>query len=210
MSETLQNMLPVSLLYALPLIPVFIYFWWMQYRNNRVLDKMTQVETETVASEAAKKLLNDVSITDIVIEKSSDYSQNEYVSCDRKILLGPDTFDQKDLTAISLAVRAAGKAILEKESPESFRLLDILKRSTLVFFWFVFTVLAFGLMGNSMVTVVVGYLLFALMLIAVIACVRMERGVNRRVLELISQDEWFPADLSEKLRTPLNAEATKF
>ena len=125
-------------------------------------------------------------------------------------MLGPDTFDQKDLTAISLAVRAAGKAILEKEAPESARLLDLLKRSTLIFFWFVFTILAFGLMGNSMITVGIGYLLFVLMLIAVIVCVRMERGVNRRVLELMSQDEWFPAELPDKLRSPLNAEATKF
>lgn len=210
MSEMLQNMLPVSLLYALPLIPVFIYFWWMQYHNNRVLDKMTQAETDTVAGEAAKKLLGDVGITDIIIEKSSDYSQNEYIPQERKIMLGPDTFDQKDLTAISLAVRAAGKAILEKEAPESARLLDLLKRSTLIFFWFVFTILAFGLMGNSMITVGIGYLLFVLMLIAVIVCVRMERGVNRRVLELMSQDEWFPAELPDKLRSPLNAEATKF
>lgn len=210
MSEMLQNMLPVSLLYALPLIPVFIYFWWMQYHNNRVLDKMTQAETDTVAGEAAKKLLDDVGITDIIIEKSSDYSQNEYIPQERKIMLGPDTFDQKDLTAISLAVRAAGKAILEKEAPESARLLDLLKRSTLIFFWFVFTILAFGLMGNSIITVGIGYLLFVLMLIAVIVCVRMERGVNRRVLELMSQDEWFPAELPDKLRSPLNAEATKF
>lgn len=209
MLETIQSMLPVSLAYAIPLLPIFLYFWWLQSRNNRMLDKMSQVETETVACRAAQKLLSDAAISDIGIERSDDYSQNEYLPQERKILLGPDTFDQKDLTAIGLATRAAGRAILEKESPDLIRLLDVIKRSTLVFFWFVFTVMAFGLMGNNIPTVIAGYALFGVMLLGVFVGFRLEMSINRRVLNELDDGPLSPDEM-DNLRRVLKAEALKF
>jgi len=207
MNDLIESLLPVSLLYAFPLLPLFVYFWWIQVRNNKTFAKMNQIETKYKATDIVRSLLEEESITDIPIELTDDYSQHHYLPMDRKILLGPDTYDQQDITAIGQAARAAGKAIFEKNSPEMFRFFETMKKTILVFFWFVFTVLAFGLMGNSVPTVITGYSMFAAMMAAFIYDIRHELALNKMVAQKLEKK--ISADILTKVQQVMKADALK-
>ena len=210
MSELLASMIPSSLSYTLPLVPLFLFFWLMQHRSNRTLVAESEIEAKAEAKEVALKMLKLTGIEDVAVEKSDNYSQNDFDETEQKILLSPDTFDQKDLTAIGLAARAVGKAIFSRQAPDEAKLLGTIKHSLLISFWIVFTVLAFGLMANSPITILVGYGLIALMLLFVVIQIRLEFGVNRRVKELLDQTNALDEQEKNGVHRVLRAEAMKF
>lgn len=210
MNELLQNMIPMSMIYILPLIPLFIFFWILQCRVNRTLVRSSTLETQVAAKELAEKLLEKANICNVPIERGEDYTINAYLPEDRKILLSPDTFDQKDITAIGLALRAAGKTIFAQESPEMANFLDWIKRSVLIFFWIVFTVMSFGLMGNSFVTIIIGYVMGAGLLALFFTEIRMESGINRRIYTEIKNSGTLTDEQLVGVLKVLRADAMKF
>lgn len=210
MSELLASMIPSSFSYTLPLVPLFLFFWLMQYRCQRRLLRESGVETRTEAGQVAREMLALRGLSEIAVEKSDNYSQNEYVESERKILLSPDTFDQKDLTAIGLAARAVGKAVCSRLRPNEFKRLGKIKSVLLVLFWIVFTVMAFGLMGNSLPTIWVGYGLIFVMLALVTIEFRMEFGVNREVKKLLAETGVLDEREQSAVDRVLRADALKF
>lgn len=211
MFEMINGLLPAGFWPALPLIPFFLAFWLLHYWNSRTLSHSNSLETSApAASEMVKKLLESAKITDIPVQKSSDYSQNEFDGEKMAILLSPDTFDQKDATAVGLAIRAAGRAILQRESPEKAVLLGKLKNTVLIIFWIVFTVLAFGLMGNSPAAIIAGYALFVGMIFLFFLGVRLEFGINHRVEEVLTKLRLLSESDFHSIRRVLRADAMKF
>lgn len=207
MLESIQSLLPGVTIYLIPLVPLVIMLWWMQHRANKTMARFSEVETNYIAKETAKKMLQEKSVT-TPIERSDDYSQNAYDPRENKIFLGPDTYDQKDVTALGLAARAAGKAIFTKTSPEMAKVLDTMKRVTQVFFWLVFTVLAFGFMGNSALTVLIGYGLLALMLLSFFFDMKKEADINRSIIDQLSRI--LSDDVLTKVKKILQADIRRF
>lgn len=196
-------------LYALPLIPIMIVSWFVQHVNNRYIIKMSEVETELPANLVARKIIETSALTGIPVEKGEDYTQNVFDEESKKILLSPDIFDQKDITSLGLASQAAGMAVLQSQTPEKAKSLKKVRTTVLIIFWIVFTILAFGLMGKNLPTVLVGYGLFLLMILLYFVEIRMKFGINKLVREKLDEMKIFSENELNAITKVLKAETIK-
>ncbi|MBR2586117.1 MAG: zinc metallopeptidase [Thermoguttaceae bacterium] len=207
MLEWIRSFFSGVTVYLIPLVPMGILLWYSEHRSNRTLARFGTVQTGYAAREMVKMMLQKKSMT-VPIERSDDYSQNAYLPLEDKIMLSPNTCDQKDVTSLGLAARAAGKAIFAKTSPEMAKVLDTMDHLTQIFFWVVFTVLAFGFMGGSALTVLVGYCLLGMMLIFFFIEKKLEANINRSIIELL--EGIVPKDLLADVKKVLRADSRRF
>ena len=207
MLEWIRSFLSGVTIYLIPLVPMAMALWYFEHLSNRTLARFGEAQTDHAAKEVVKKMLQEKSVT-VPIERSDDYSQNAYLPLEDKIMLSPNTYDKKDVTALGLAARAAGKAIFTKTSPEMAKVLDTMNQLTQIFFWMVFTVLAFGFMGGSALTVLVGYCLLGTMLVFFFIEKKLEANINRSIIEQL--EGILPKDVLADVKKVLRADARRF
>lgn len=194
--------------YALPLIVVMIISWILQTRNNKTLLKLQKVSTPRTASETVQSLLDGEGLK-IQAEKGSDYTQNLFDEAQNKVLLSPDLYDEKDAASIGQAVLAGGTAVMAKKDPGKAASLKKLKSFILIVFWVLFTVLAFGLMGKHLPTVIAGYAILAFMAILYFAEIGMKKGINRQIINSLKQLELFDETQLRQIAKAVDAESMK-
>ncbi|MBQ1454698.1 MAG: zinc metallopeptidase [Thermoguttaceae bacterium] len=207
MLEWIHSLLPGVTICLVPLIPMAILLWYSEHRSNRTLARFVEAQTDYAAKEIVKKMLREKSVT-VPIERSDDYTQNAYLPFEDKIMLSPNTYDHKDVTALGLAARAAGKAIFAKSSPEMAKVLDSMDHLTQIFFWLVFTVLSFGFMGGSALTIIVGYCLLGVMLVFFFIEKKLESRINRSIVEQL--EGILPKDVLADVKKVLRADGRRF
>lgn len=155
----LFSTIPMELLYAIPLLPLGLFFFYVQFWASKVTKGAMNSETSHTAAEVAQKMLASAKLGDIVIEEWDNYSENRYEPKEKKIFLSPDAFTDKDVSAISMASREVALAMLDRAKPG---LLDLWKKTSTLFtcsYWVVASVLLFGFLTASVVTIWVGYAL---------------------------------------------------
>lgn len=153
-----MSTLTLTLIYSIPLALFFLIAWITQAKLYNTIDRHSEIETNLPAESVAQSVLKENAVS-VRIEKSEDYTQNHYDSEQGKILLSPNTIGQKDITSIGFAIHAANEAIQAKKYPSYIQRRKKLAIMETISFWVAFSVLAMGLMGGSLQTVMGGYLI---------------------------------------------------
>ena len=94
MLEWIRSFFSGVTVYLIPLVPMGILLWYSEHRSNRTLARFGTVQTGYAARETVKMMLQKKSMT-VPIERSDDYSQNAYLPLEDKIMLSPNTCDQR-------------------------------------------------------------------------------------------------------------------
>ena len=196
-------------LYATPLIPIILISWLIQLYNDRLTQKLSDIETREQAKTVAKKLVDAEGLSDIDVVKGENYVLNFYNEETGKIELSPDIFDQKDITAIGLASQAAVTAILWRQNPGKLSTIQRLKRVISIFFWGVFTILAFGLMGKNFPLVLAGYVLVGVTIFLFLIEMRMKSKISKIILEKLRKRNLFSDGELASIAKVLRAESVK-
>ncbi len=149
----------VSLIYALPAVPFFLFGKMMQNRYSKVLVEQSQVQTGQFAEAVANQVLKQNSLTDVTVERGEDYSVNRFDPESQKVVLSPETMGQKDVSSVGMALYAVGSCLSERKDPDFAWLRKQMSILEPVAFWTVFTILAFGVMASSLPVVILGYVL---------------------------------------------------
>ncbi|MDO4586007.1 MAG: zinc metallopeptidase [Planctomycetia bacterium] len=205
-----MDFIPVSLIYALPLLPFFVLCWAIQSRSHRTLHLLSEEETNCNAEDVAKQFLEKSKLSEVSVVKSDDFSKNEFDAESNSILLSPDTIGHKDIASIGLALRAVGHAIVHKNEPSLIKYWKNLQRMEIILFWIVFTVLAFGLMASSLPISILGYGLGLGILTLYYLNVLISFRINRIIVDFIDNQKLFREDERKKIHQILFAEAIKF
>ncbi|MDO5554649.1 MAG: zinc metallopeptidase [Planctomycetia bacterium] len=166
---------PMSLLYGLPLVPIFIAGHVSHKRQERKISKLTEAMTSHTAESVAQKVLNDVGLKKITVSRGDDFSVNAYNPETGQVELSPETIGQKDISSIGLALYAICSLVHAKENPVREKMRESLKQWEPIAFWTVFSVLAFGLMADSAPAIITGYLLAVVIFIMHRMKVRLNR-----------------------------------
>ncbi|MDO5580989.1 MAG: zinc metallopeptidase [Planctomycetia bacterium] len=151
-----MSTLTLTVIYSIPLILFFLIAWITQTKLYNTIDQHSEMETSVPAESVAQTVLKENAVS-VRIEKSEDYTQNNYDSENGKILLSPNTIGQKDITSIGFAVHAANEAIEAKKRPSYVQRRRKLVIVETISFWVAFSILAMGLMSGSLQTVLAGY-----------------------------------------------------
>jgi len=199
-----------SLLYAIPLIPFFIVCWIFQARVQRRIDCGSGQKTGCVAEQVARRILDHAQLQEIKIEKSENFTENQYDVDKNKVMLSPDNIAETDVTSVALAVRAAVSAVFHQQVPRVIQRWNQVKIVENILFWITFTVLSFGLMSGKMPVFVTGYLIGILTLIFHGINVACAKKLNSAALESLRELRLFNSEELENLVRVLNAEAEKY
>ena len=200
----------LSVVYALPALPIFCAGWFSQIRADRRVRKLTDADAGVPADFALAAFLQEVDLTDVEIVKSENYLQNEYVAAQNKILLSPDTIGRRDVASVALALRAGAQAVAERRTPEKPRRVRALHAAENIAFWGAFSILAFGIMSATLATTVFGYALVALVYGLWRVRTKILRDVDGVALKFAKTNPTIPQETARLIEQVLKAERVKF
>ncbi len=147
------------LLYTLPLVPLVLYFCYVQFWAMRVSSEAHKKTTSQTADEIAKKLLDTAGVQHVIIEKGENFSENIYDPAEKKIFLSPNIFGKKDVSSVGIAAHAVGHAILDSRNNSMLKIRKLTVPIYTILYWSVFCVIPIGVIMGSIPTIIVGYVL---------------------------------------------------
>lgn len=145
-----------TVLYALPAAAALLYAWFQLIAANRRLDRACEFKTKVAAEDALASFLKKNGAT-FPIEKGDDYLENAYDPAKGEILLSPDVFGCVDACSVASALNAGSQALAYRNAPETVDKIARLHSITTWWFWGVFCILGFAVMGESFIGTCVGY-----------------------------------------------------
>ena len=145
-----------TVLYALPAAAALLYAWFQLIAANRRLDRACEFKTKVAAEDALASFLKKNGAT-FTIEKGDDYLENAYDPAKGEILLSPDVFGCVDACSVASALNAGSQALAYRNAPETVDKIARLHSITTWWFWGVFCILGFAVMGESFIGTCVGY-----------------------------------------------------
>ena len=145
-----------TVLYALPAAAALLYAWFQLIAANRRLDRACEFKTKVAAEDALASFLKKNGAT-FPIEKWDDYLENAYDPAKGEILLSPDVFGCVDACSVASALNAGSQALAYRNAPETVDKIARLHSITTWWFWGVFCILGFAVMGESFIGTCVGY-----------------------------------------------------
>ena len=145
-----------TVLYALPAAAALLYAWFQLIAANRRLDRACEFKTKVPAEDALASFLKKNGAT-FPIEKGDDYLENAYDPAKGEILLSPDVFGCVDACSVASALNAGSQALAYRNAPETVDKIARLHSITTWWFWGVFCILGFAVMGESFIGTCVGY-----------------------------------------------------
>ena len=145
-----------TVLYALPAAAALLYAWFQLIAANRRLDRACEFKTKVAAEDALASFLKKNGAS-FPIQKGGDYLENAYDPDKGEIRLSPDVFGCVDACSIASALNAGSQALAHCNAPASIHKLARLHSITTWWFWGVFCILGFAVMGESFVGTCVGY-----------------------------------------------------
>ncbi len=145
-----------TVVYALPAAAALLYGWLRLIAANRRLDRACEFKTNVLAEDALASFLKKNGAS-FPIEKGSDYLENKYDPAKGEIHLSPDAFGCVDACSVASALNAGSQALAYRNAPETVDKLARLHSITTWWFWGVFCILGFAVMGESFVGTCVGY-----------------------------------------------------
>lgn len=200
----------LSVIYALPALPIFCAGWFSQIRADRCVRKLTDADAGVASDVALAAFLKEVDLTDVEVVKSENYLQNEYVAAQNKILLSPDTLGRRDVASVALALRAGGQAVAERRSPEKPGRVRALHAAENIGFWGAFSILAFGIMSATLATTILGYALVALVYGLWRVRTNILREIDGVALKFAKTNPAIPQETARLVDRALQAERVKF
>lgn len=193
-----------TVVYALPAAAALLYAWFQLIAANRRMDRACEFKTKVAAEDALASFLkkNDASFP---IEKGSDYLENAYDPNKGEIRLSPDVFGCVDACSVASALNAGSQALACRNAPETIDKLARLHSITTWWFWGVFCILGFAVMGESLVGTCVGYAT----LIPLYAMFNIRKNIMKRnqapALEFIQSSGLFNSEEATVLKKTLAA-----
>ena len=145
-----------TVLYALPAAAALLYAWFQLIAANRRLDRACEFKTKVAAEDALAAFLKKNCAT-FPIEKGDDYLENAYDPAKGEILLSPDVFGCVDACSVASALNAGSQALAYRNAPEAVDQIARVHSITTWWFWGVFCILGFAVMGESFIGTCVGY-----------------------------------------------------
>lgn len=200
----------LSVVYALPALPIFCAGWFSQIRADRCIRKLTDVDACVASDVALAAFLKEVDLTDVEVVKSENYMQNEYDAAKNKILLSPDTLGRRDVASVALALRAGAQAVAERREPEKPRRVRALHAAENIAFWGAFSILAFGIMSATLATTLLGYGLVALVYGLWRVRTKILREIDAVALKFAKTNPAIPQETARLVEQALKAERVKF
>ncbi|MBQ5789638.1 MAG: zinc metallopeptidase [Thermoguttaceae bacterium] len=200
----------LSVVYALPALPIFCAGWFSQIRADRCIRKLTDVDACVASDVALAAFLKEVDLTDVEVVKSENYMQNEYDAAKNKILLSPDTLGRRDVASVALALRAGAQAVAERREPEKPRRVRALHAAENIAFWGAFSILAFGIMSATLATTFLGYALVLLVYGLWSVRTKILRDVDGVALKFAKTNPAIPETTARLIEQVLKAERVKF
>lgn len=199
----------LSVIYALPALPIFCAGWFSQIRADRNVRKLTDADAGVASDVAIAAFLKEVDLTDVEVVKSENYMQNEYVAAQNKILLSPDTLGRRDVASVALALRAGAQAVAERRSPEKPSRVRALHAAENITFWGAFSILAFGIMSATLATTILGYALVALVYGLWRVRTKILREIDVVALKFAKTSPLISAETARLVEQTLNSERVK-
>ena len=145
-----------TVLYALPAAAALLYAWFQLIAANRRLDRACEFKTKVAAEDGLASFLKKNGAT-FPVEKGDDYLENAYDPAKGEILLSPDVFGCVDACSVASALNAGSQALAYRNAPETVDKIARLHSITTWWFWGVFCILGFAVMGESFIGTCVGY-----------------------------------------------------
>ncbi len=166
-----------SIVCFLPLIPAFIYAWYVGYAAQRQVDRSSKHATSTLAYELLESFLRSVNLNDVKVTRGENYLKNEYDASENAIELSPDVIDSIDVHSLALALRAGAQAATAKQRPHILATLAKIRNAQTLLFWTTFCILSFGIMASSYTISAIGYAVLA----CVYFCAHTQRNLKREI-----------------------------
>ena len=193
-----------TVLYALPAAAALLYAWFQLIAANRRLDRACEFKTKVAAEDALASFLKKNGAT-FPIEKGDDYLENAYDPAKGEILLSPDVFGCVDACSVASALNAGSQALAYRNAPETVDKIARLHSITTWWFWGVFCILGFAVMGESFIGTCVGYAT----LIPLYAMVSIRKNIMKRnqapALEFVQSSGLFNLEEAIVLKKTLAA-----
>lgn len=159
--SAITAIIPSGLVYAVPLIPIAVYFWLQQTWCTRVSEDSEKKETKFSAKDTAERVLQAAQIEGVKVEQWDNYTETLYDPEKSTVFISAGIHDEKDISALAIALHAIGHAIMDSRAKQLFSIRKTTGLMFSVLFWGTFSVLAFGLMSNSIPVIIAGYAICA-------------------------------------------------
>ena len=200
----LLNSIPVPVLYAIPIASVVALSQWNRCRSRRQIEKASETIARIAAEDALKEYLK-TNRLDVPIEKSDDYTENDFDVAKGVVKLSPDAFGSVDVGSIAYALVAGSQAAQNASDASTLTLVSKLRRLETYGFWLVFCVLSFGIMSSSAPLTTVGYALA--IAVGIVSRLRKSkvRKMNESAKRFAAESPLFAPQIASELQKTIDA-----
>jgi Zn-dependent membrane protease YugP len=106
-----KNMLGFDPVYFVFVIPAFLLSMWAQYRVKAAYAAGMQEPSTISGATAARRMLDDAGLSDVVIEETPGELSDHYDPSTRVVRLSTDVYRSRTLAAVGIAAHEVGHAI---------------------------------------------------------------------------------------------------
>ena len=175
-------------LYFLFALPALLLGLYAQFKVQSAFNKYSKVRTSNgmTGAEIARRILDNKSLQDVQVEKTSGFLSDHYDPRKRILRLSQNVFQGNSIAAAGVAAHEAGHAIQHKERYTPLNIRNLMVPTVQFGSWLGPIIFIFGMLFASDSLALVGLILFSATAVFALVTIPVELDASRRAKEILS------------------------